>query len=136
MRRSIRWRLQLWYAAVLLAVIVGFAGLLFGRVRAARLREVDGELEAAARFLDANLRRFPPPVLDPALPGPPPGTPAGDEWTRPGPASRRPPAGPPRERLLADLTPPNAGTALPGEVPGETYYAVWRADGALLKASP
>lgn len=137
MRRSIRWRLQLWYAAVLLAVIAGFAGLLFERVRTARLREVDGELEAAARFLDANLRRFPPPVLDPALPEPPPGTPEWDGWNRPGPPMRHPPVGPSRERLLADLTPPNAGAALPGEaVAGETYYAVWRADGTVLKASP
>src|SRR5438270_6525014 len=60
MRRSIRWRLQAWYALVLLAVVVGFAAILYGEARAARFREVDSSLEAAARYLDVNLRRFPP----------------------------------------------------------------------------
>jgi len=36
-----------------------------------------------------------------------------------------------REQLLAELTLPNR----PGATPGETYFAVWRADGNLLKAA-
>src|SRR5438067_1642969 len=70
MRSSIRWRLQLWYALVLLAVVGGLAGILYVRVRAARFQEVDGALETAALYLDANLRRFPLHELD-GLPPPP-----------------------------------------------------------------
>lgn len=36
MRKSMRGRLQLWYAGVLLTVVAGFAGLLYYRVRQAR----------------------------------------------------------------------------------------------------
>jgi heavy metal sensor kinase len=134
MRRSIRWRLQVWYALVLLAVVAGFAGILYYQVRAARLQEVDAALEAAALYLDANLRRFPPHELDHSLPRnrPPPPPP---ERSRNGRPARRPP--PPRpnpERLLADLAPPRPGTALPGDRSPDLYFAVWRADGSLLKA--
>ena len=58
--RSIRWRLQGWYAVVLLLVVAGFAGLLYYLVRAALFREIDAGLVAAAHYLDAHLRRFPP----------------------------------------------------------------------------
>src|SRR5438132_544622 len=89
MIRSIRWRLQLWYALVLLTVVAGLAGILYYRVRAAHFQAVDRQLEAWAQSLDANLRALPPQELD--LPG-------GDEDTRP-------------------------------------YFAVWRADGSVVKAS-
>jgi heavy metal sensor kinase len=128
MLRSIRGRLQLWYAAVLLAVVAGFAGLLFFRVREARLQEVDARLQSAARYLDANLRRFPPHDLEgqpPDRPFPPP-PPGRGGWPGPG----RPPP-PDRERLIADLSLPREGS-LPGD---GAYFAVWRADGTLLKSA-
>src|SRR2546423_10140002 len=59
MRRSLRWRLQGWYAVVLLAVVGGFATLLYAQVRAARFQEIDAALTADALYLDTNLRRFP-----------------------------------------------------------------------------
>ncbi len=131
MRRSIRWRLQLWYAGVLAAVIAGFAGLLFYQVRTARFQEVDSELASAVHFLDANLRRFRPPDLEgaPANP-PPPWLPERPAWDRPGPPLP-PPLGPIRQRLLAELMLPNAEAGLPGG----TYFAVWRADGTVLKSN-
>src|SRR5919204_2289890 len=99
MRKSIRWRLQLWYTLVLSAVVAGFAGLLYYRVRAARFQEVDAGLKAAALYLDAHLRRFPLPELDGEPPDgwPPPGPPERLEKGRPG----RPPR-PNRERLFAE----------------------------------
>src|SRR5438552_2430100 len=47
MARSIRWRLQAWYALVLLAVVVGCAALLHGQLPAARFREAAAALEQA-----------------------------------------------------------------------------------------
>src|SRR6188472_3590926 len=80
MIRSIRVRLLLWYAVVLTGVVGGFAGLLYYEVRAARLAEVDAQLEAAAASLESALRGFPqfeltgesPPFPPPKKFGPPP----------------------------------------------------------------
>jgi heavy metal sensor kinase len=136
MSKSIRGRLQLWYALVLLAVVAGFAGLLFYRVRAARFQEIDAELESSARFLDVSLRRFPPHMLDAAIAErAPPARPAldPDEMERPG---RPPPLLPPRpnpERLLAELKLANGVQAADSELEG-VYFAIWRADGSVLKA--
>ena len=94
MPRSIRWRLQLWYALVLAGTLAGFALILYERARAARLRETDAALESAARYLDLNLRRFParflahgPPADEDAMPEP--------DWPEPPPG---PGAGPPPGR--------------------------------------
>src|SRR5690349_21067086 len=106
MIRSIRWRLQLWYAAVLLAVVAGFGGILFYRAREARWRQVDTQLEAAAVSLDANLRGFPFPELDghppdqPPFPPPPPRGPGGNGPARQPDHPPPPPPGRPREREL------------------------------------
>src|SRR5262245_35190587 len=102
MFRSIRWRLQLWYAAVLLAVIVSLTGLLYYPARAARLHQIAAQLRSAARYLDANLRAFPPHELvgaRPDAPLPPPPPPA-DRPLRPGPP---PPPGGAREHQYASL---------------------------------
>src|SRR3954465_10960248 len=72
MIRSIRVRLLLWYAVVLTGVVGGFAGLLYYEVRAARLAEVDAQLEAAAASLESALRLFPPFELSGESPPPPP----------------------------------------------------------------
>ena len=44
MRRSIRWRLQAWYALVLLAVVAGLAAVLYEEVRRGRYAKVDADL--------------------------------------------------------------------------------------------
>src|SRR5262249_8476029 len=108
MRRSIRGRLQVWYALVLLAVGAGVAGIPYYQARAARFQEIDAALESAAAYLDANLRRFPPYELQSDSP---------DKWP-PKKKPKDPPDGRPhltRERLLADLHLP-----LRAEVPGES----------------
>ena len=94
MVKSIRSRLQLWYALVLLVVIGGFAGLLYQQVRTYRLGQIDERLASAAQYLEATLRGLPPHELD----GVPP------------PEGRRPPDGPglrgPRPRPGGPLAPP------------------------------
>lgn len=68
MVRSLRWRLQLWYALLLLLTIAGLSGFLFMLLRRARLQEVDGDLLSCARILEGALRGLPPP--DAPLPPP------------------------------------------------------------------
>src|SRR4051812_28710372 len=91
MPRSIRWRLQLWYTTVLLAVVVGFAGLLYYRVRTSRLEEIDAGLTAAVQYLDVILRSLPHEDDE----GPGPGHPPPPPWRgEPGPRGWPPPGRP------------------------------------------
>ena len=60
MARSLRWRLQIWYAVVLVLAIAGFGSILFFEVRKARMDEIDAELVAGARTLEGVLRNAPP----------------------------------------------------------------------------
>jgi heavy metal sensor kinase len=55
-----RWRLLAWYAAVLTAVIVGFALVLYVQARRARIQQIDEQLGSAVEYLDATLKRLPP----------------------------------------------------------------------------
>src|SRR5262245_49616340 len=87
MTRSIRVRLLLWYAVVLSGVVGGFAGLLYYEVRAARLAEVDAQLEAGAASLESALRSFP--QFELTGEGPPPKKPP------PPPKKKGPPGWPP-----------------------------------------
>src|SRR5829696_399331 len=82
MNRSLRWRLQGWYAVVLLAVVGGFATWLYVQARSSRFQEIDAALTADALYLETNLRRVP-------LHDPPDG---------PRPPDRPPPDRPPRDR--------------------------------------
>src|SRR5579871_1153970 len=61
MLRSIRWTLQLWHAAILIAAVVSIGLTSFFAIRQARYRQVDGELEAAGQLIVAHLRRPIPP---------------------------------------------------------------------------
>ena len=117
MRKSLRWRVQAWYAAVLLAVVAGFAGFLFHRVRESKFQEIDSRLIAAANYLDVSLRAFPPHVLE--------GRPPPDFRPRP-PPPRDPGRNP--ERMLAELDVPKGES-------GRIYFGVWRGDGALFQTS-
>src|SRR2546421_610815 len=159
MTRSIRLRLLLWYAAVLAAVVGGFAALLYYEVRAARLREIDAQLDAAAAGLESALRLFPQYELTGEEPPPPPrpkpdkgpfdkgpkgkkgppdkgkkgppddGGPPGKGFAKEPPERMEPPERPSRDRLLAGLTLPG-----PPESTSSVYFAVWRADGGLVKS--
>jgi heavy metal sensor kinase len=115
MFRSIRSRLQVWYALVLLAVVAGFASFLYYRVREARLGAIDTHLQADAHYLDVNLRRFPRHEFEDAP----------DEHPPP-PFPLRPP----REWLMAELTLPN-----PADLETGSWFVVRRLDGSVLKAA-
>jgi len=52
MLKSIRWRLLLWYAAMLLVVIAGFATYLYWSAERAAIQQFDVRLEGAARYLE------------------------------------------------------------------------------------
>jgi heavy metal sensor kinase len=60
MFNSIRLRLQLWYAIVLVAVIGGLASVLYFQFFFNQMRSLDARLEAAANYLQATLRTLPP----------------------------------------------------------------------------
>src|SRR4249920_2582868 len=83
--KSIRLRLQIWYAIVLLVVIGGFAGALYFQVRGNRLRAIDERLRSAATYLAATLAGLPPHELE-EPPGRGPGDP--DRFRRPPPEER------------------------------------------------
>jgi heavy metal sensor kinase len=55
-----RWRLLAWYTAVLAAVIVGFALLLYVQARRTRFQQIDEQLSGAAEYIEATLKRLPP----------------------------------------------------------------------------
>lgn len=99
MARSLRWRLQVWHAVILLLAIAGFGAVLHSSVRQLRINEIDAELAAAARVLEGSLRGVPRDVLE-GMPG---DRPRGD---------RRPPDRPLQDGPREDRFPP-------GRPPGE-----------------
>lgn len=59
MGSSLRWRLQVWHALILLLAISGFGLVLHASVHRSRINEIDAELTAAARVLEGSLRGLP-----------------------------------------------------------------------------
>ena len=57
--QSIRWRLQLWYGLVFLALLAGFGVTAYALLRNLQLRHLDGEFQRRMVLLANNLR--PPP---------------------------------------------------------------------------
>jgi heavy metal sensor kinase len=119
MGKSIRWRLQFWYAVVLTVVVSGFAILLYYEVRAARYREIDADLVGAANYLESTLRPWPAPELESA-------NPSKREFSAP----FRPPPTPLESRIL-ELVPPGWPVM---DMASDRYFAVWRADGSTIRA--
>lgn len=64
MVNSLRWRLQVWHAAILFLAIFGFGAVLHSSVRQLRINEIDSELVAAARVLEGGLRGVPRDILE------------------------------------------------------------------------
>jgi two-component system OmpR family sensor kinase len=155
MVKSIRVRLQIWYAAVLVAVIAGFAGVLYYQVRTSRLHQVDQRLDAATRYLEATIRGLPPHELDDRPPPlgrpfdergrnlPPSGrrpAPLGPQEGPPpdGPPRDRPPLGqrPPADRLRAAIDLPDSLLERPDDEPRDRpYFVIWRANDTVLASS-
>ncbi len=140
--RSLRWRLQLWVAFLLVCVLSGFGFAVDRLIRGNRFRQIDADLELRVGALGRALReaafvkreprhrgeRRPPP--DAPARRPPPGPPDG---SRPGRPPEPPPA--PVETRPASLDIPLETAALFGEETGSYYYSVWYRDGTLLKRS-
>jgi heavy metal sensor kinase len=118
MAKSIRWRLQFWYAVVLLAVVSGFAIYLYYEVRAARYREIDADLVVAVNHLDSTLRTWPPAELE-----------SKNSVNRDSAGSRSN-FGVAEYRILT-ATP--AGWPVVDES-SDRYFAVWRADGSVIRS--
>lgn len=58
--RSLRWRIQAWYAAILIVSLVSFGAMLYWESARAIWNDVDNDLFIGLRLLDGSMR-FPPP---------------------------------------------------------------------------
>jgi len=155
--KSLRWRLQVWHALILLLVITGFGSLFYAEVRRARLDEIDAELLSGARVLEGVLRTMPPyrrpPPGSQQQPPPPRRLEFSDRLApgqiEPGPPPRgRPPRGPdpPGRRPLPDrlarvLDPeifslPNSRPTHDGEDVESPYFVVRSSSGEVIRANP
>lgn len=160
--RSLRVRLQIWHALILLCVVLGFGFVLYGQIVHSRWDDIDAELLSTGRILEGSLRTVPRPILDSLaqdigsqrLPPPPPRRPPNDPLNR----RAEPPDGPPmpgffppgRGQLEWDR-PPGAPLSLPEDwerrlslprslpeqlARGESipaYFVIWRRDGSILR---
>jgi len=138
---SIRWRLQIWYGLILVAVLAGFGVTAFQLERGRVYRQMDDELQRRVGALASVLRQPPrnrgpegrpgggrpfdgPPEEQPQPDNPPPGRANDDgppeQLTR-GPREFRLP---PQQARLFDETDTNG-----------FYYVVWRRDGNELARS-
>jgi len=150
---SIRWRLQLWLAFLLLCVLSGFGVAVYQLQRANQFSQLDEELQRRIAALSSSVRGGPPgPGMGRRpLDGPPPEFPDEgpsrhrvfrERMDRPGPRGPGPGSpedmrlGPPREGGPREFRPSEEVLRLFDE--SETngfYYAVWFRDGSLLKSS-
>lgn len=148
--RSLRVRLQLWHALILLCVVLSFGSLLYRQVIVSRWDEIDSSLFAAGRVLEGSMREMPRPVLDSlaqdigAVRG---GRPPAPGRPQPGPPGPRPPGPRMAAQLEWESTVPTSldnawenGIQLPRRLPaqiadpaGPAYYIIWRGDGSILK---
>ena len=60
MFKSLRWRLQVWHALVLLIVLISFGGLVHSLHWQTRLQQIDAELDRTAGVVMSQLRRLVP----------------------------------------------------------------------------
>lgn len=135
--RSIRWRLQLWYGVILLAVLAGLGITAYQLERGRQFRRIDGELQ---RRLGALLSPFRPPQLRERGPV---NRPQERPMDRLGPRQPRLPEPPfpnepwnPELPALTEyrLPPQHADLFEEAEHDGH-YYAVWARNGRELARS-
>ncbi|MFM7562440.1 MAG: sensor histidine kinase [Planctomycetota bacterium] len=106
MVKSLRWKLQLWHAVILVLAILGFSGVLYLQFHRSLLREVDAELLAGARALEGTLKLAPRFVLESGFPEGPLDRPLG-RGPVPGRGGGPPEFRPPGERNSAGRNPPD-----------------------------
>jgi two-component system OmpR family sensor kinase len=117
---SLRVRLQLWYALIVLGALTIFAAIVYGRAHRDMQDRVEEQLTGAVTYFDAVLRTFPPALLEEATPA--------DE--------KEPSESLPPDHLLHGL---EFRGSLAAELElhprDRPFYAVWRKGGSLLVAS-
>ncbi len=136
--KSIKWRLQIWYGLILVAVLVGFGVTAYQLERGRQLRRIDGELQRRVNVLASALRQ--PPrgrgQGDGQFDGPPPEQFRPPRQPRPEDATEepdRPEFGQPREFHL----PPQLANQFNDTDTNGFYYIVWgRDDNKVLASSP
>jgi two-component system OmpR family sensor kinase len=147
--KSLKWRLQVWHALMLLAVLAGFGFTAYRLDSVSRFERVDRELQNRAMAVTSALRRDAPPRPG-SLDGFRPGQPEGPPPRREGPSGFGP--GP---RPNNTLGPPRRGENMGGDPPGPRpprlnerevslfegegtnayYFALWHRDGRVLAKS-
>jgi len=132
--KSIRWRLQLWLAFLLICVLSGFSLTAYQLHRTNRLNQIDEDLQRRVAAVSGDVRRRPPfgergerrPFGE--GPGhPPPRFPPSDSSFPRGPEFH----GGPREIHLSDQT----SSQFDESDTNAYYFAIWSRDGTLLKHS-
>ena len=153
MFNSIRWRLQIWHAVLLLIVVTSFAAIVHRLNWQTRLHQVDAELHRTVNTVTANLRKLVPwpnrrprssenskPESESPSRSESPGTPVASDAMRPqneaGDANRSANS-PPRDRPFRDPGPLPAafGQLFHGDEDTRFYFAIWGRDGELLHSS-
>jgi len=140
--RSIRWRLQFWYALLLALVLAGFGLSAYEIQRTEVTRSTDAELERRVGNL-ARLLRPPPPVAGRPRrpPEDAPGAAEGDELPGddldgpPEPGRPRDPDAPVRRENLALGLLPEELADYSTDGPGKWYYVIWLRNGPALTRS-
>jgi heavy metal sensor kinase len=141
--QSIRWRLQLWLAFLLVCVLTGFGVTVYHLQRLHQLNQIDEELGNRVSALSSAFRQPPPFERGPG--GPPfergPGERGPDQGRMPPPRRDGPGFGPPdappdmpsgpRELRLS----PEASGLFDAASTNNFYLVVWTRDGKLLKQS-
>lgn len=133
---SIRWRLQIWYGLILLAVLAGFGITAYQLERGRVFNGVDDELQHRAGFLASALRqpgrnRGHADVQQAPMEGPPPEDAPPMDRPPESPQAEQPPVMP-REFHL----PPQQAAAFDDTDTNGFYYVIWRRDGQVLARSP
>lgn len=135
--KSIRWRLQIWYGVILLAVLAGFGATAF-HLQSERLwQRIDGELQRRANVLAGALRGGNVRDRERAAPERP--LLEDEEEPRNGPPQGFGRPGIPRERLhrppLELRLRPNQAALFDAEETNGFYFVVWNRDGNVLAQS-
>jgi len=139
--KSIRWRLQLWLAFLLVCVLSGFGVTIYQLQRVSQLRQIDEELERRVAVLSGAVRGGPPPKRSFAPPpferGPGPRDFDKDNRHPPPPEGRPPfrgerkgPFGPRDFSISEEIS-----SLFDQSSTSAFYFTVWSRDGAMFKRS-
>lgn len=128
--KSIKWRLQLWYGLILVAVLIGFGVTAYQLERGRQMRRIDDEInhrfDILARMLHGPMRRAQMQPPNDPFDRPPPG-PFPDDIPPAQNRNLRPPAEfhlPPDQAYLFDASNPN-----------DFYFMIFTRDGELARST-